>query len=201
MYRLKGYPRWFHAALLAVLGALLATGMVLVPSMLEMRTDWPSPVHVDGNARQTSAILHSVAGFFAVAALGSLVTLHVRIGWRAARGRVSGVLMLSCFTVLLGTAVVIYYAGDPDWSRYSSLVHTSTGLALAAAFVWHLVSGRRHRLIDGKTPSLPSGLQERAPALRHHPGAGVRASARKRDTPRPRRLPDAPPQEQAHSLH
>jgi hypothetical protein len=198
MHRLKGYPTWFHASLLAVLGALLATGLLLIPSMLEMRLDWPSPVRLAGDARQTSAIAHSIAGFLTAAALGSLATLHARIGWRSRRSRTSGLLMLCLFAVLLCTAVAIYYVGDPDWGGYSSLAHAAAGLAGAMVFVGHLVSSRRQRRDDQQSTRAVHAALTHERLSGHHPGAGTQAAARKRAAPRRRHLADAPSSERLH---
>ncbi len=130
---------------MVVLAVLVASGVLLIPDMLEMRLDWPSPVVVAGDVRLGSAAAHSLAGMITVGLAGALSTHHARSGWLRRRNHASGILMIALVLALVVTAVGIYYLGDPGWSRSASASHALLGLFVTAVFAWHHVNGRRLR--------------------------------------------------------
>ncbi|WP_193161408.1 hypothetical protein [Microbulbifer hainanensis] len=146
MRRLSGYPRWFYAALMIVVTALVASGILLLPNMIELRLDMDAPVHLSGSLRLASAAAHSFTAFLAIGVVGALATVHMRVGWNRKQNRKSGISLLALFFFLLASAVGIYYFGDMDLSRLSSLSHSLVGLVLVLLFAWHAVVGRRIRL-------------------------------------------------------
>jgi len=143
--RLAGYPHWFYAAIMTVIAGLVFTGIALVPSMLAMRLDIETTWRIEGGARLLAAAGHCAAGFLMVGITASLMVVHVRLGWRRHRNRISGATLLALSLVLLVSTLGIYYLGDEQWSRLSSVTHTSTGLLLVLVFVWHSIKGRRLR--------------------------------------------------------
>jgi hypothetical protein len=70
---------------------------------------------------------------------GCLLCQHIRAGWQIKANRVSGLLMETIFTVLIVSAVGIYYAPDA-WQTSLIWVHRLSGVALPAAMVLHWVS-------------------------------------------------------------
>ena len=146
MRRLSGYPHWFYATILAVLTVLLGSGVLLLPHMLELRLDMDSPVQVSGSLRLAGAALHSFSAFLSIGFIGALATVHMRAGWHRKLNRFSGVALLCLFAFLLLSAVGIYYFGDQDLSRLSSLSHSLVSLAVVVLFIWHSIAGRRLRL-------------------------------------------------------
>jgi hypothetical protein len=145
MRRLSSYPRWFFSLLISVLLALLSSGLLLIPSMMEMRLDLAAPFAVDGGLRVGSAALHTTAAFLTMILVGALSIVHMRMGWRRHLNRISGLALLLFLAVLLLSAVGMFYFGDEAFSRVSSIVHTLAGFALTVLFLWHLEHGRRIR--------------------------------------------------------
>ena len=145
MKRLAGYPQWFFCALVLALAALLATGVTLFPSMLEMRMDVEVPWHVEGGVRLAAAVMHCAAGFVLASMVGALLAIHVRIGWRRRLNRISGMALLILIALMMLTALGIYYFGDEAWSRFSSILHSCSGLMASLIFIWHAVKGWRLR--------------------------------------------------------
>lgn len=142
MRRLSGYPQWFYGFALVVLATLFASGLVLIPHLLEFRLDMDSPVQVSSGLRLGSAAVHCFIAFVAIGLVGSLANVHMRAGWHRKLNRTSGLLLLGLFLCLLATAVGIYYFGDEDLSRFASLGHTLVGLALLLFFLWHSLRAR-----------------------------------------------------------
>ena len=145
MHRLSGYPQWLYGGILLVLALLLGSGTLLIPHLLELRLDMDSPVHVSGGIRLGSAAMHSLSAFLTVGVVGALATVHMRAGWKRKLNRLSGILLFAIFAFLLLSALGIFYFGDMDLSRLSSLSHTLVGVALVPLFIWHSVAGRRIR--------------------------------------------------------
>ncbi len=160
MHRFAGYPRLFYPALALAFLALVASGVLLLPRMMTMRMDWDTPFDVAGSVRLASAAVHCGVGFIALFLLGQLASLHIRSGWRRRQNRASGVLLVSLFVLLTLTAVGVYYFGDEDFSRWSSLLHSGAGLLLVAVVLWHAVSGHRiynRRYYRHTLPRRPQG--------------------------------------------
>lgn len=146
MRRLSSYPPWFFPLLIVVMVTLLITGVLLVPTMLEMRMAWDSPVQVSADLRLASAALHTTIAFAAMILIGSLSAVHMRVGWKRHLNRISGIGLLLLFGILLLTAIGMFYVGDEDFSRWSSVVHSTVGVVVTVLFCWHMEKGRRIRL-------------------------------------------------------
>jgi len=146
MRRLSSYPRWFFPLMISIMLLLLASGVLLVPTMLEMRLAWQSPVQVSADLRLAGAALHTTVAFFAMILLGALSAVHMRVGWKRHLNRISGIGQLLLFGVLLLTSIGMFYFGDENFSRWSSIVHVLIGVAVTLLFCWHMEKGRRIRL-------------------------------------------------------
>ena len=145
MRRLSGYPVWYYGFMLSILLGLFASALVILPNTMEMRFDMDTPFHVSSGIRLASTAAHSFLGFISIALLGSLTALHTRLGWQRRLNRLSGSVLIGGFALLLLSAIGIYYLGDPDLSRFTSLLHTIIGFAFAAIFIWHCIKGRKIR--------------------------------------------------------
>jgi hypothetical protein len=146
MRRLSSYPRGFFPLLIVVMVLLLVSGVLLVPAMLEMRLMWESPVQLGADVRLASAALHTTVAFVAMLLLGALSSVHMRVGWKRHLNRISGIGLLLMYATLMLTATGMFYFGDEDFSRWSSIAHTVIGLVVTLLFCWHLEKGRRIRL-------------------------------------------------------
>lgn len=145
MQLLKGYPAWFFPLLLVVMFVLLGTGVVLIPTMLEMRLDLDSPVSIGRDLRLLSAASHTTMGFLVLALIGAVLAIHVRIGWRVKLNRISGVGLLALFAIMLLTGLGMFYVGGLTLSRACSIVHLGAGILSAFLLGWHIFKGLRMR--------------------------------------------------------
>lgn len=143
MQKMAGYPRAFFLFLLLVFVVLATSGLLLLPNTLMMRFDWDVPFRLSGEWRLTTAALHCVFAFVIMVMVGSLASIHMRLGWRRRQHYVSGFGQVLLFAVMLGTSVGIYYLGDEILSRWSSGTHVLAGILLIAVSLWHGEIGRR----------------------------------------------------------
>lgn len=149
---MKGYPRWFKPVLLGGAVLVYVSGVLLAPTTLEMRADWPMAWRLASGARVGMAAAHAGLAFVFVLLMGALWSVHMRAGWRRHRQRVSGVLVVLCLVWLMFSAVGVYYLADEGWANAVGLGHLGVGVLLLLPFLWHTIVGW-HR---------------RRPARRHH---------------------------------
>ena len=90
-------------------------------------------------------MIHGGASMAGLLLLGALYPLHMRLGWRANRNRVSGSLMVTINGLLIVTAFGLYYSGSDVLRAWTGYVHIAVGLALPILFGVHLLLGRRSR--------------------------------------------------------
>lgn len=173
---MKGYPRGFRGLLLASLGLLLVTGLLLAPTTLMLRTEWSVPWRLPGEGRIGVAALHCALGFLGMMLVGALWTGHMRSGWRRRRQRASGALAAGSMLVLTLTAVGVYYLGEEGAGTIAALAHLGIGLALVAVFGWHWWHGHRHAR-HLRRPGIPAG-----PRSAHRPKT-AKSSGRRRHEP------------------
>jgi hypothetical protein len=143
----KGYPRWFERVLVVSSVLVYASGCLLVPNTLEVRTAWGSGWHLLSGSRVPLAALHTALAFLMMMIIGALWSVHMRAGWRRHRQRWSGLLLASTYLLLMATAVGIYYLSNETWANLAGLSHMLLGVALLAPFAWHAVVGWRHRYL------------------------------------------------------
>jgi hypothetical protein len=91
-------------------------------------------------------VAHGFAGMLFLVALGAVLVVHVREGWRRARNRISGSLMLATAVLLGLSACGLYYLGSDTLRNLVSDLHIALGLFVPLIFVAHVALGRRARL-------------------------------------------------------
>jgi hypothetical protein len=120
--------RSFLGAIYALFTTLFASGAVWLVADALRDGD-------GGEAWQTVALV----------LLGALYPLHMRLGWRANRNRVSGSLMVTINGLLILTAFGLYYFGSDVLRAWTGYVHIAVGLALPALAGVHILLGRHNR--------------------------------------------------------
>lgn len=145
--RMRGYPRWFYRILLLILLALLVTGLLLVPSALELRLEWEVPWRLGGDVHIGTTALHALMAFLTATAMGALWSVHMRAGWRHGKNHRSGLMMVVLMALLLISAVGIYYLADDALSRVASVIHMAAGLLVPLLLVYHMLAGWRIRRV------------------------------------------------------
>ena len=154
---MRGYPRHFRPLLWGTLGALFVTGLLLVPSALEMRLEWELPWRPGPGFRLPVAATHALFAFVALFILGALSALHVRAGLRRRRNVIWGLTLLSSFVLLALSALGIYYFGEERTGAWASAIHLVFGLLAPLPMAAHALSSRR--------------LQRAAPGAQSQPAA------------------------------
>jgi len=90
-------------------------------------------------------MIHGGTAMVTLLLLGALFPLHMRLGWRSGRNRITGPAMVTLNAVLIVTAFGLYYSGSDAVRPFMSDLHLVLGFALPALFVVHVLLGRRSR--------------------------------------------------------
>ena len=90
-------------------------------------------------------MVHGGVAMVALVLLGALFPVHVRLGWRNRRNRITGPTMIGLNAVLIITAFGLYYFGSEALRPWTSNIHIAVGFALPAMTLVHVLRGRRSR--------------------------------------------------------
>jgi len=121
--------------------------------------------------------LHGVSAYALLVAIGSLLPIHVRSGWRRRRNLVTGLTVITLTAVLGVTALVLYY-GDEDLQQPAKWLHLAFGFAFFVVFPAHALvkSTQRQSSHDGpQAGAEPTDLIAPCP-LESHPAEIEEAS-------------------------
>jgi hypothetical protein len=145
---MNGYPKGFLPALITTSLLVITTGLLLIPAFLifrmEQEQDWLMNVSIaSGSLRHTLTTLHAVFGWAMVWFIGALWTIHIRSHWRRHENRTNGLVFVGIWLLLIISALGIYYFGDPDWSKTSSLLHVVVGLTVPFMLIAHKIIGKK----------------------------------------------------------
>lgn len=113
-------------------------------------------------------VVHGSSTYALLLVLGSLLPVHVRSGWRRSRNIGTGVSVAVIMTILLVTALLLYY-GSEETRLPARWGHIGVGLLVFAVFPVHVLIGRTLKR------SLPSS--NRDAALREHNRSSERAAS------------------------
>ena len=88
--------------------------------------------------------LHGTFAVLMLVIAGSLLPVHVRVGWDQRKNRVAGSVVIAIITLLTVSGYVLYYS-DEETRPVASALHWIIGLGAPVALVWHIVTGRATR--------------------------------------------------------
>ncbi|HXY59971.1 MAG TPA: hypothetical protein VEH26_00055 [Chthoniobacterales bacterium] len=110
----------------------------------------------DTNLQKSWALkVHGAAAMATLILIGTILTTHVRLAWRARRNRANGILFLGLLGILTITGYGLYYFGNDQLRSWTSWIHLWVGLILPLAVVAHIFLGRRTRPVAWRKQSQP----------------------------------------------
>jgi len=86
--------------------------------------------------------VHGSIALAMLAIIGSVLPVHVRLGWRGKLNRISGTSLLAALALLALTGGALYYVADDAWRFVTIWIHQIVGVLSIAICVVH----RRGRL-------------------------------------------------------
>jgi hypothetical protein len=105
----------------------------------------PSSGDFESSAKAWAMKIHGATAMTILVLIGTLLTGHVRLAWRARRNRGNGLLFLTALAVLTLTGYGLYYAGGESLRAWTSWIHLGVGLALPFLLILHIWLGKRTR--------------------------------------------------------
>ena len=81
-------------------------------------------------------ILHGVSAAIALIAFGTVLPFHIKSGLKAKKNLISGISQLFFLTILLITAMLLYY-GPEELHEGSEIIHWILGIIFFAVFIFH----------------------------------------------------------------
>ncbi|MFN3751862.1 MAG: hypothetical protein ACK4SR_10875 [Thiobacillus sp.] len=121
--------------------------------------------------------LHGLTAMFALVAIGSLATHHMRLAWNRRRNRATGLPLLALAAWLAATGYALYYFSSDANAAWLPLLHWVAGLAAPLALAAHIGAGRRR---SARPPGRPHAAH--TPVARTH-AAPYPAPARQKASP------------------
>ena len=135
-------PRWQEWSIYLGFGLLFASGAAwLLLDWFVRITGEFGPEHHP--AQHWAIVIHGIAAYVFVATLGSLVPVHIKLGWMLGANRWSGSALAGTLLLLSLTALGLYYASDDLWRSWTSIVHWSFGLLALLAILLHVLRARK----------------------------------------------------------
>ncbi|MFZ3230217.1 MAG: hypothetical protein WA160_08430 [Pseudobdellovibrio sp.] len=136
---MKGYPKWFTANLISVVGMVLFfSGLLLMPTVAELRLQLNVPWRMANENRIVLAGIHVLVGFVVVAIMGALWSIHMRHEWRKKRNQLTGIILSGALFILIISGVGIFYFGNENLTMMSSLTHSAFGVLVFFIYIWHI---------------------------------------------------------------
>jgi hypothetical protein len=137
-------PLWQELAVYLSFGLLLVTGIAWLIFDTSVRTAGEfGPEHHP--AEHWMLILHAIGAYAFLVIVGALIPVHIPLGWRQGRNRVSGVTVASVCIVLGLTALGLYYIASDVARSWTSLIHWTVGIAALPLLLIHVLRGRSSR--------------------------------------------------------
>lgn len=134
-------PHWQEWSIYLGFGLLFASGAAwLLLDWFVRVTGEFGPEHHP--AQHWAIIIHGIAAYFFLAIIGSLIPLHIKLGWVLGQHRWSGSALASTLLLLSLTALGLYYVGDDLSRSWTSIVHWSLGLLALLAILLHILRAR-----------------------------------------------------------
>ena len=134
-------PRWQEWSIYLGFGLLFSTGVIWL--LLDWFVRVPGEFGPEHHpAQHWSIIIHGISAYFFLATMGSLLPLHIKLGWILGQHRWSGSALAGTLLLLSLTALGLYYAADDLSRSWTSIVHWCVGLLALVTILLHVLRAR-----------------------------------------------------------
>lgn len=134
-------PAWQEWSVYIGLGLLFATGVVWL--LLDWFVRVPGEFGPEHHpAEHWSLVAHGVVAYIFLVVAGSLVPIHIKLGWSLGGNRSSGSALGGTLLLVSLSALGLYYAADDGTRTWISIAHWSLGLFAPIAIVVHIFRAR-----------------------------------------------------------
>ncbi len=130
----------FRFALYGIFALLFISGVLWLLADQMKNAEADSEMWQQASAFALS--LHGGAAMVTLLLLGALFPMHVQRAWRAKTNRVTGIVSVVLYGLLITTAFGLYYMGSETIRPWISYVHIAFGLVVPAVIAAHVMVGR-----------------------------------------------------------
>lgn len=137
-------PGWQRYAIYATIGVLVVSGLGW------LFVAWPATSDISPVARSATTWLlraHGIAAYAVLVVVGTVLPIHLRLGWARRRNRWSGSVFVSLFVLLALSGLWLYY-GPESGRELVSNSHWLLGLVLPVWLLLHRAWGLRSRRLS-----------------------------------------------------
>ena len=142
---MKGYLAWFFFLLIAALGVESISGLMLIPTTLDMKFALDVPWRMMGELQLNVIAIHSLSAYLLMCVIGALAPIHMRSGLRQKKHLVHGIGLLAMFVCLMLSALGLLYLADDSLVNVTAVAHLITGLAVMLIFTCHFYFTRKSK--------------------------------------------------------
>jgi hypothetical protein len=136
-------PNWQRITIYIV-GMVVAVSGLLWLSITQLR-DPDDIFSVWLSVERTVRTVHGSIALAMLAIIGSVLPVHVRLGWRGKLNRISGTSLLATLALLALTGGALYYMADDTWRFVTIWMHQIVGVLSIAICIIH-----RHGRLRGR---------------------------------------------------
>jgi len=142
---MKSYPNWFYYSLLTSLAILILSGILLIPTALDMRFEWNVIWRLSGEQYLIAVAMHTTVSYLTLTALGALIPIHMKAGFITKKNYFSGLGLILLFIILATTGVGLLYLANSQLILLVDALHILIGIALIIIFLVHFNFKNRRR--------------------------------------------------------
>lgn len=84
-------------------------------------------------------VIHGVTSALTFMAIGTVLPFHIKAGLKAKKNLISGISQLVFLTILVGTAMLLYY-GPEELHDGAVWIHWTVGIIFFGIFIFHIIN-------------------------------------------------------------
>jgi hypothetical protein len=138
---------WQRRFIYFAIGGLTVSGFAwLILKALTPNSDYALPPYHE--SMQGLIKIHVAFGLVGLIALGMVCAVHIPTGWRLRRNRLTGIGNIVCWSLLIASGYLLWYASEGKVKLFSSWIHWGGGVFLPLVFMGHLIKSKRLKARD-----------------------------------------------------
>lgn len=134
-------PSWQEWSVYVSFGLLVATGVawLLLDNFVQVAGEFGPEHHP---AEHIVLIVHGIVAYGFLIVGGTMLPVHMALGWNTRRNYKSGVAFVAMLLMLAATALGLYYLSDELLRNRVSIIHWVAGLIALPLLLFHALRVR-----------------------------------------------------------
>ncbi|NQY26011.1 MAG: hypothetical protein HRT92_02410 [Piscirickettsiaceae bacterium] len=123
--------------LLTSLVILILSGILLIPTALDMQWEWNVIWRLSGEQYLIAVAMHTAVSYLTLTALGALIPIHMKAGFITKKNHFSGLCLIFFFVILATTGIGLLYLAHGQFILLIDALHIVMGIILIIIFLVH----------------------------------------------------------------